>query len=83
MITSNLSIFREILCGTTECFDINGSEAQQIDRLCKCMMSYPEPLESDKNEIYANVLKKYDPQILTESLKNFMLSLEDNREDSI
>ena len=47
------------------------------------MMSYPELPESDKNEIYANVLKKYDPQILTESLKNFMLSLEDNREDSI
>ena len=83
VITSNLPIFREILYGTTECFDINGSEAQQIDRLCKCMMSYPELPESDKNEIYANVLKKYDPQILTESLKNFMLSLEDNREDSI
>ena len=77
VITSNLPIFREILYGTTECFDINGSEAQQIDRLCKCMMSYPELPESDKNEIYANVLKKYDPQILTESLKNFMLSLEE------
>ena len=83
VVTSNLSIFREILCDAAECFDISGSEEQQINNLSKCMMCSSISPESANTQAYASVLKKYDPQRLAELLKNFMLNLEDNREDSL
>ncbi|MCD7999295.1 MAG: glycosyltransferase family 4 protein [Clostridiales bacterium] len=83
VITSNLPIFQEILCGATEFFDISGPEEQQIDRLSKCMMSCQTTPVPAKAQLYTSVLKKYDPQRLSESLINFILNLEDNCEDSI
>lgn len=83
IITSNLPIFQEVLCGVTETFDINGSEEQQIDCLSRCLLSYTGSSESGKTKTYDAVLKKYDAQILSESLKNFFLNLEVDSEDSI
>lgn len=83
VITSNLPIFEEILCGVTECFEINGSEEEQIECLSKLMASFPKTSESIRTSLYANVLKKYDPQILSESLKKFMLKVEEDSENSI
>lgn len=83
VIVSNLPIFQEILCGAVESFDIDCPEEQQIERLSRCMASDPEAFRFNKAETYATVLKRYNARILSESLKNFMLKLEDDGEDSI
>lgn len=83
VITSNLSIFKEILSDVAERFDISGSEEQQINSLSRCMMSCSISTEAVNTQAYADVLKKYDPQRLGELLKKFILNLEDNSEDSL
>lgn len=80
IITSNLSIFEEILQGQVQMFGLEGSGKEQVRKLSTALTGCSLTLTSATQ--YEQVLGRYRKEVLSERLKEFLLDMEDKSEDS-
>lgn len=71
VITSDLSIFKEIMEGYVNYFSLDNNEEISINNLCDVMMQYNKAVEKECDHI----VKKYDAPALIKRLKSFLDTL--------
>lgn len=82
IITSDLSVFKEILKMPVQTFHLNISEDEQIRELC-CLMRLNENVAGPSAEICDDVLKHYRHDILGEKLARFFISVASNSAEDV
>lgn len=82
IITSNLSVFKEIIKIPVQTFHLNVSEDEQIRELC-CLMRLNEDVAGPSAEICDDALKHYRHDILGEKLARFFISVASNSAEDV
>lgn len=74
ILVGNLDIYDEIIGLEVNKFDLNGSENTQIDNLAKAMLHFNSEVDAAG---YENVIARYSPDRLGETVRNFILKMEE------
>lgn len=74
ILVGNLDIYDEIIGLEVNKFDLNGSEEAQIDNLAKAMLSFNSHVDAAG---YEKVIARYSPDRLGETVRNFILKMEE------